>query len=357
MSAASAVAEPALRVISRPRDELSDLDRSDLAQRRLPTRAEVRAVIPDHCFEVSTGRSLLHLALSLALTAVLYLAVPKGFFPQQDTGRIFASIRGDQSISFRAMREKLDAFVDIVRQDPAVENVTAYIGGSRTNRGTMFISLKPLAQRSDSAEAVIERLRQASAGVPGASLYMAPSQEVRIGGRSSGPQYQYTLLSDDLDELRQWEPRVRLAMSRLPQLRDIDTDRDDGGRQIDLAIDRDAAAQFGIDSRQLGNLLNNAFGQRQVSTIYEPLNQYRVVLEVAPQFRDGPSDLELVRLVSPDGGLVPLSAVAGWTQPSASRSLASRKNSSSKAPAGKRPFAAKASTWRRTTPGTWARAA
>ncbi len=259
---------------------------------------------------------LLMLALLLAtisLNVWLYTVVPKGFFPQQDTGRIFASIRGDQSISFRAMREKLDAFVDIVRQDPAVENVTAYIGGSRTNRGTMFISLKPLAQRTDNAEAVIERLRKASAGVPGASLYMAPSQEVRIGGRSSGPQYQYTLLSDDLDELRQWEPRVRLAMSRLPQLRDIDTDRDDGGRQIDLAIDRDAAAQFGIDSRQLGNLLNNAFGQRQVSTIYEPLNQYRVVLEVAPQFRDGPSDLELVRLVSPDGGLVPLSAVAGWT--------------------------------------------
>ncbi|HRO60587.1 MAG TPA: multidrug efflux RND transporter permease subunit [Burkholderiaceae bacterium] len=253
------------------------------------------------------------LLATIALNVWLYTVVPKGFFPEQDTGRIFASIRGDQSISFRAMREKLDAFVDIVRQDPAVENVTAYIGGSRINRGTMFISLKPLAQRTEDAEAVIERLRTASASVPGASLYMAPSQEVRIGGRSSGSQYQYTLKSDDLDELRLWEPRVRLAMSRLPQLRDIDTDRDDGGRQIDLAIDRDAAAQFGIDSRQVGNLLNNAFGQRQVSTIYEPLNQYRVVLEVAPQYRDGPSDLDSVRLTSPDGALVPLSAVAGWT--------------------------------------------
>ncbi|MBN9461308.1 MAG: multidrug efflux RND transporter permease subunit [Burkholderiales bacterium] len=252
------------------------------------------------------------LAATVALNVWLYAIVPKGFFPQQDTGRIFGSIRGDQSISFQAMRPKLDAFIEIVRRDPAVATVTGYTGGSRVNSGQMFISLKPLKERVDSAERVITRLRAATARVPGATLFMVPVQEIRVGGRSSSSQYQFTLQSDDLEELRTWEPRVRAAMSRLPQLVDIDTDVEDKGRQVTLAIDRDAASRLGITARQITGLLSDAYSQRQVSTIYAPLNQYHVVLEVAREFRDSPEDLRGFNAPNADGVAVPLSAFATW---------------------------------------------
>ncbi|MBN9426610.1 MAG: efflux RND transporter permease subunit, partial [Burkholderiales bacterium] len=156
------------------------------------------------------------------------------------------------------------------------------------------------------------RLREATARVPGARLFMFPVQDIRVGGRQSSSQYQYTLQADDLQDLRTWEPRIRAALSRLPQLADIDTDQEDRGLQTTLTLDRDAAAQLGIATRQVSNLLNNAYGQRQVSTIYAPLNQYHVVLEVAPPFRDGPEDLTSVNLPNASGAPVPLSAIAKW---------------------------------------------
>ncbi len=265
---------------------------------------------------------LLVLAATIALNVWLYTVVPKGFFPEQDTGRVFASIRGDQSISFLSMREKLDAFIEIVRRDPAVANVTGYTGGSRVNGGTMFISLVPLAQRRESTDEVIARLRAATAKVPGARLFMAPQREIRIGGRESSSTYQYTLKGDDLNELRLWEPRIRNAMSRLPQLVDIDTDAEDKGSQVTLTIDRDAAARVGIRTRQVTSLLNDAYGQRQVSTIHEPLNQYHVVLDVAAQFRDSPEDLRNLSVLNDAGEPVPLSMFASWGPTTAPLSVA-----------------------------------
>jgi len=255
---------------------------------------------------------LLVLAATVGLNVWLYVIVPKGFFPDQDTGRIYASVRGDQSISFNSMREKLDTFIDIVRRDPAVANVTGYTGGFRVNSGAMFISLVPLAQREQSTDEVVARLRKAASKVPGARLYMVGQREIRIGGRESSGTYQYTLRSDDLGELRLWEPRIRNAMSRLPQLVDIDTDAEDKGTQITLAIDRDAAARLGIATRQITSLLSDAYGQRQVSTIHEPLNQYHVVLDVDAQFRDSPEDLRHLSVLNAEGEPVPLSMFASW---------------------------------------------
>ena len=252
------------------------------------------------------------LAATIALNVWLYTIVPKGFFPAQDTGRIYASIRADQSISFQAMRRKLAAFIEIVRNDPAVATVTGFTGGARVNSGQMFITLKPLAERTESADRIVARLRAATARVPGARLFMVPAREIRIGGRQSSSEFQYTLLADDLQELRTWEPRIRNALSRLPQLTDIDTDQEDKGRQVSLDIDRDAAARLGIAPRQVTSLLNDAFGQRQVSTIYAPLNQYHVVLEVAPQFRDSPEDLRDFSVRNANGVAVPLSQFARW---------------------------------------------
>ncbi len=252
------------------------------------------------------------LAATIALNVWLYTIVPKGFFPAQDTGRIYASIRADQSISFQAMQRKLAAFIEIVRRDPAVDNVNGFTGGARVNSGQMFITLRPLAERAESIDQIVARLRQATARVPGARLFMVPAREIRIGGRQSSSEFQYTLLGDDVQELRTWEPRIRYALSRLPQLTDIDTDQEDKGRQVSIDIDRDAVGRLGVAPRAVTSLLNDAYGQRQVSTIYAPLNQYRVVLEVAPQFRDNPEDLRDVRVRSAAGTAVPLSQFARW---------------------------------------------
>ena len=256
---------------------------------------------------------LVVLGATIALNVWLYAIVPKGFFPAQDTGRLFVSIRGDQSISFQAMQQKLAEFVEIVRADPAVTIVTAFTGGSRANSGWGFVTLEPLGKRTETAEQVVARLRTATARVPGARVFMVPVREIRIGGRSSSSEFQYTLLSDDLDELRTWEPRIRNALSRLPELTDIDTDQEDKGRQVSVTIDRDAAARLGIPTRRVTSLLNDAYGQRQVSTIYQPLNQYHVVLEVAPQFRDSPEDLRDFSVPNASGTAVPLSQFASWT--------------------------------------------
>jgi multidrug efflux pump len=255
---------------------------------------------------------MLALLATVCLNVALYVKIPKGFFPQQDVGRLVGFIDADQGISFQAMRQKLATFVDVVRADPAVENVVAFTGGGRRNAGSMFVALKPLSERKESAEQVIARLRGKLAHEPGAGLYLNPVQDIRIGGRQSNAQYQYTLQADELDELRAWEPRIRRALSQLPELVDVNTDQQDKGQQTTLVVDRDAAARLGVTARLIDTTLNNAFGQRQVSTIYNPLNQYRVVMEAAPEYWQSPDALKDVHVVTADGDSIPLAAFSRY---------------------------------------------
>ncbi|MGH8799698.1 MAG: efflux RND transporter permease subunit, partial [Casimicrobiaceae bacterium] len=230
----------------------------------------------------------------------------------QDTGRLIGFIQADQSISFQAMRPKLASFIDVVRADPAVESVVAFTGGSQRNTGRMFVQLKPLAQRKESADKIVARLRIKLAKEPGANLYLNPVQDIRVGGRQANATYQYTLQADDLNELRTWEPRIRAALSRLPQLVDVNTDQQDKGLQTSLVIDRDAAARLGVSPKLIDTTLNDAFGQRQVSTIYSALNQYHVVMEAAPEYWQSPDALDRVYVSTAKGAQVPLSAFAHY---------------------------------------------
>jgi multidrug efflux pump len=255
---------------------------------------------------------LLLLFTAVALNIYLYTVIPKGFFPQQDTGRLVGFIRADQGISFQAMRAKLAAFVDIVKSDPAVDNVVAFTGGGQRNRGSMFIALKPLAERGVTADRVIARLRVKLAKEPGAQLFLNPVQDIRVGGRLSDATYQYTLLADDLAELRDWTPRLEAEVRRVRELVDVNTDQEARGLQTTLVLDRETAARLGISASQIDSALNLAFGQALVSTIYSELNQYRVVLEAAPRYWQSPEGLSAIWLVSATKGLVPLSAIARW---------------------------------------------
>jgi len=259
---------------------------------------------------------LLALAATVAFNIYLYRIVPKGFFPQQDIGRLSGSIQADQSISFQAMREKLANYVDIVGRDPAVANVVAFTGGGQRNTGFMFVALKPIDERRISADQVIARLRPKLAREPGGSLFLQAQQDIRVGGRASDAQYQYTLQADRIDDLRTWEPRLRQVMSQLPQLTDVNTDEQDKGLQTSLVVDRDAAARLGISQLAIDATLNDLFGQRLVSTIYEPLNQYRVVMEAAPPYWQSPEALKDVYLIAAaaDGSRaqVPLAAFARY---------------------------------------------
>jgi multidrug efflux pump len=258
------------------------------------------------------GRTMMMILLAvIGLNVYLYIAIPKGLFPQQDTGRMMGNIQADQSISFQAMRGKLVDFIKIIRADPAVESVVAFTGGSRVNSGMMFIALKPLAER-DPIGKVIGRLRGKLMHEPGANLILVPVQDIRAGGRASNAQYQYTLQGDDLEQLRQWEPRVRRALGQLPELIDVNTDQEDKGAQTKIEVDRDATARLGINQRLVSTTLDDLFGQRLVSTIYNPLNQYRVVMEAAPPYLQGPETLGHTYLVTSDGISVPLSAVASY---------------------------------------------
>ncbi|MDE2117140.1 MAG: multidrug efflux RND transporter permease subunit [Betaproteobacteria bacterium] len=270
-------------------------------------------------YRVTLGWALAHgrimllvLAATIGFNIYLYSIVPKGFFPQQDVGRLTGNIQADQSISFQAMREKLANYVDIVHADPAVDNVVAFTGGGQRNTGFMFVSLKPLAERKISADKVIARLRPKLAREPGSSLFLQPQQDIRVGGRPSSAQYQYTLQADNIDELRAWEPRIRQALSQLPQLIDVNTDQQDKGLQTTLVVNRDAAARLGISQALIDATLNDLFGQRQVSTIYNPLNQYRVVMEAAPQYWQNPEALKDVFIIAPGGIQMPLASFARY---------------------------------------------
>jgi multidrug efflux pump len=270
-------------------------------------------------YEASLAWALRHslfmmglLAAAIALNVYLYIHVPKGFFPQQDTGRMIGVIQADQGISFQAMRQKLADFIEIVRSDPAVENVVGFTGGSRRNSGFMFLSLKPLKERRTSADQVVARLRPRLAQEAGASLFLVPVQDIRIGGRQANAQYQFTLQADDLADLRVWEPRVRQALSQLPELVDVNTDQQEKGLQTTVVIDRPTAARMGLTAKAIDQTLYDAFGQAQVATIYSALNQYHVVMEVAPQYWQRPDALNGVYVLSPTKGQVPLNAVARY---------------------------------------------
>ncbi|MEQ1515665.1 MAG: multidrug efflux RND transporter permease subunit, partial [Usitatibacteraceae bacterium] len=254
----------------------------------------------------------LTLIAAVGLNIYLYVIVPKGFLPQQDTGRVVGFIQGDQSISFQAMRSKLTEFVDIVMTDPAVENVVGFTGGGQRNGGQMFFSLKPLKERKDSADAIVARLRIKLSKVAGANLFLTPAQDFRGGGRQSNSAYQFTLKGDDVTELRKWTPLLQNALQDVPELTDVSSDQQVRGLQMTVNIDRASASRMGVTPAAIDTALYLAFGQAQVSTIYSALNQYRVVMEVAPQYWQSPEALNGVYVLSPTRGQVPLSAFARY---------------------------------------------
>jgi len=231
------------------------------------------------------------LALVVGLNVYLFVMIPKGFFPQQETAQIQGGLRADQSISFQAMQEKLRQLVAIIQSDPAVENVVGFTGGGRAGGGFVSINLKDASQRDVRGQAVITRLRPKLAQVTGVSLFLNPVQDVRMGGRQSNSTYQYTLKSDNVPDLKRWAARMAEAMKAQPALVDVDTDQQDNGVEVFVDVDKDSAARLGINLRDVDNALYNAFGQRQVATIYDELNQYRVVMGVAQQFALSPLSL------------------------------------------------------------------
>ena len=265
--------------------------------------------------------TLLILVATVCFNIFLYIIVPKGFFPQQDTGQMFGVIRADQSISFQAMQAKMKTFMEKIKKDPAIDKVTGYTGSSQTNTSRMFISLKPLSERKISADEVIGRLRKKLANEPGATLFLQSVQDIRMGGRQSNAQYQYTLQGDNLDELREWTPKAFRALAKLPMLADLNTDQELKGRQTMLAFDRDAMSRLGLTQQDVDDVLYNAFGQRQVSTIYNELNQYKVVMEVAPQYWQNPESLKDIYIQTPTAGPTPLSAIASWEPTNTSLSV------------------------------------
>src|SRR4051812_22634227 len=256
-------------------------------------------------------RSALALAVLLAtigLAVYLYIVTPKGFFPQQDTGRLTGSIQAAQDVSFEDMRQKQQQFTQIVMADPAVDTVVAFTGGGSSNTGRAFIQLKPLEERKDTADQVIARLRPKLSHIAGATLFLQAVQDVRVGGRSSNAQYQYTLQGSTIQELNQWIPKLVDRLKSVPALKDVSSDQQNKGLQLSLVIDRDTAARLGITPSMIDATLYDAFGQRQVSTMYRQINQYHVVLEVAPQFKDNPEGLNNIYVRSSNGAQVPLSA-------------------------------------------------
>jgi multidrug efflux pump len=259
--------------------------------------------------------TLLTLAALLALNVYLFIIVPKGFFPQQDTGRLNGGVLADQATSFQAMNLQLQQFLKIVQSDPAVDNVVGFTGGgggTSTNTARMFITLKPLDVRKVDADVIIARLRPKLARVPGATLYLQPSQDLRIGGRSSNALYQYTLQSDNYDDVSTWAPKLMTALQKIPILTDVNSDQQNHGMQAMLTYDRDTASRFGITSQLLDNTLYDAFGQRPVSVMYTALNQYQVIMEAAPQYWQNPEGLRDIYVRSASGTEVPLSALAHY---------------------------------------------
>jgi multidrug efflux pump len=268
----------------------------------------------EHSLRWVLDHSLLVLLIAIAtlvLNVFLYIVIPKGFFPQQDTGRLNGNIVADQSISFEAMQKKIAQLSAIAKQDPGVETVLLFSGGggnTTTNTGRVFIALKPLAQRKVSADQIINRLRPKLAVVPGATLYLQAVQDVRIGGRQTAAQYQYTIQSADLPTLNHWNPILLQALKRIPQLTDMNSDAQNNGLAANLVIDRPTAMRLGISPESIDNILYDAFGEREIATTYTQLNQYYVVMVVDPIFWKDPGALRNIYVASNSGGMVPLSA-------------------------------------------------
>ncbi|MFZ0258672.1 MAG: efflux RND transporter permease subunit, partial [Pseudolabrys sp.] len=247
----------------------------------------------------------------------LYIKVPKGYFPQDDTGLIFGGTEASTDVSYEAMVDLQRKATEVVIADPAVAGVGSSVGPSpfsaSVNRGRLFISLKPLNQRGNiSTLQVVARLRAKLNQVPGIRTFMFPAQDLRVGGRQSDAQYQFTLWSADIDELQKWVPRVVDRVKRLPGIVDVTTDREQGGLQANITIDREAASRFGVRVQDIDNALNNAFSQRQISTIYGPRNQYRVILEVDAAYQRDPTDLAQIYVPGNGNAQVPLSAVTKY---------------------------------------------
>src|SRR5690348_11903110 len=255
---------------------------------------------------------LLITLLTIGLSVYLYWIIPKGFFPQQDTGRISGGILAQQDVSFEAMKAKVQTLNDIVLKDPSIDTAISFTGGrGGLNSASMFIQLKPLGQgRKESAFDIVNRLRPKLSHIPGAQLFMVPVQDVNIGGRGSNSQFQYTLQGDNLQDLLDWAPKLTEQMRRMPELRDVASDQQNHGLEVTVVIDRETAARLGVTPTQIDNTLYDAFGQRQISVMYSGINQYHVVMEVDPRFSQGPEALKNIYVHSQRGTEVPLSAFA-----------------------------------------------
>lgn len=252
---------------------------------------------------------MLLLVATIGLNFYLYSIVPKGFFPQQDTGMMLGFFSTDDGTSFKSMQPKLDRFRQVLMKDPAVQTVTAYASGrGGSNTSFLAVQLKPFDERGVSVRDVINRLRPQLTTVPGARLFLMAQQDIRVGGRQSSSQFQYTLMGNELQDLKEWLPKVQQALAKLPELVDVDTDVEDRGRQVSVVVDRDAAQRLGVSMANVSSVLNNSFSQRQISVIYGNRNQYRVVLEVAPRHAQDADSLNDVYVISSNGGRVPLSA-------------------------------------------------
>jgi multidrug efflux pump len=263
--------------------------------------------------------TLLVLLTTIGLNVYLFLRVPKGFFPQQDNGRMGGQILADQDTSFQSMDKTLLQMVNIVAADPAVDTVNGFTGGggggggaATLNQGRMFVSLKPLAERKITVDFIMQRLRPKLAKIPGATLYLQASQDVRVGGRNSAALYQFTMRGDNIQDLTTYAPQMFEQLQRIPIIVDVNTDQQNRGLQSMVVYDRETASRFGISSQLLDNTLYDAYGQRQVSTMYKSLNQYHVVMEVAPQYWQNPLGLRDVYVHSPKGQQVPLNAIAHY---------------------------------------------
>ena len=274
-----------------------------LLKRRPPGEARARRFDPLAALIRGYGRTLgwslrhsgfvmLLLFATICLNVALFTIIPKGFFPQEDTGRIMGAIQGDQSISFQAMEQKLKALQDIVQADPAVASVVGFTGGGQTNSGRSFITLKPKSERDVTSDGVIARVRGKLAQVPGVNLFLQSVQDIRMGGRLANAQYQYTLQGDNANEIYTFTPKLVDALRGSSVIADVSSDQQQGGIETDVDIDRDTASRLGLTASQIDNTLYDAFGQRQVSTIYSAVNQYHVVMEVAPRYWQDPSILK-----------------------------------------------------------------
>jgi multidrug efflux pump len=251
--------------------------------------------------------TLIILLVTIAMNVYLFVIVPKGFFPQQDTGRIMGWVQGSQDISFKAMDQKMHQYAAIIEKDPAIDAVNSFTGGGTLNSAAFFMDLKPLGERKATAEQVINRLRGKMAVVPGATLFLTAVQDIRVGGRVSNSQYQYTLQSERLDDLNEWAPKLVDKLKKIPILLDVNSDQQVRGLQTRIVIDRDTAARLAVNPQMIDTTLYSAFGQRQVSTMYTGINQYHVVLEVLPEFQQNPESLDDLYVKASNGTTVPVS--------------------------------------------------